>query len=79
MKALDCKLILEMKWNEDGFLKNPNDPTKDARLIFQAKYKTVIAWTDYHDEITCACLEEWFQKVLGMLLSNSDIFMDNSS
>lgn len=61
------RLIVVHIGNEDGFLKDPNNPTKDARLIFQANKKTNLGGTDYDDEMTGACFEEWFQNVLSML------------
>lgn len=73
------RLIVVHIGNEDRFLKDLNNPTKDARLIFQANKKTNLGGTDYHDEFTGACFEEWFQNVLSMLPANSVIVMDNAS
>lgn len=72
------RLIVAHIGNEDGFLKEPKDCYKDARLIFQAKKKTRLGGTDYHDKMTGAYFEECFEFVLTML-PVSVIVMDNAS
>ncbi|XP_054267154.1 uncharacterized protein LOC128989301 [Macrosteles quadrilineatus] len=75
------RLIMVHIGSEDGFLKDPTNPSGDidARWVFKAKKTAKIENANHHDEMNGKAFQDWFEGIIHLLPPDSVIVMDNAS